>query len=401
MNLSSIFKSGATQKSEAQQCPDLLVSPDPELIERITEGYAIEGFGTPKTEAKLERVRTWAEGEYGARILILDLRHADEQQLRETVEANTTQLDVQISVIILGKSDSIRLKNWVEAQGARYLLWEGNVNGLIHNVGDLRRPGPAIGGYRARTAKRLLVLGSKGGVGVSCVSSALTHLFSAKAGLPTLLVDHDNGAVSSDLYLGIEGLKIRQNSSDLSHKEIDASIARTYLNRVNGRADALMLESVNNCVGFHAPNLLELSRQLAQDYNFIIDSVPSTLFDEVNDPGFAERYHRIYVVLDPSVSSLRAYNQLKRKLDKIPHRVILNQSRPNGDYALSMGDALEKLKMESALQLPYEAGLEKGLIQKGQSFLESKRLLRSLAAIVDELAGKRIYGGGRLRWLSR
>ncbi|WP_028108220.1 AAA family ATPase [Ferrimonas futtsuensis] len=401
MNLSSIFKSGGAEKKEASQCLDLVVSPDSELRDRVMEGYAIEGFGQPKVESSLEAVREWAESEHGARTLILDLRYADAEQLKEVVEAHTTQLDVQISVVILGESDSIKLKNWVETQGARYVLWEGNVNGLIHNVGDLRRPGPATGSYKARTAKRILVLGSKGGVGVSCVSSALVHLFSAKAGLPTLLVDHDNGAVSSDLYLGIEGLKIRQNSSDLSHKEIDASIARTYLNRVNDRADCLMLESVNNCVGFHAPNLLELSRQLAQDYNFIIDSVPSTLFDEVNDPGFAERYHRIYVVLDPSVSSLRAYNQLKSKLDKVPHRVIVNQSRPNGDYALTMADALDKLKMESAISLGYEAGLEKGLIQKGHSFIESKKLLRSLATIVDELAGKRIYGGGRLRWLSR
>ncbi|WP_028113608.1 AAA family ATPase [Ferrimonas kyonanensis] len=401
MNLSSIFKAGATEKKTVRQCGDLVISADSELLEKVTEIYAIEGFGKPLTQAVLASIRSWADKDNGSRNLVLDLRHCDEDELRLVVEANTTQLDVQINVVILGLMDSIRLKNWVESQGARYLLWEGNLNGLIHCIGELRRPGTTASGVRARTAKRILVLGCKGGVGVSCVSSALVHLFSAKAGLPTLLVEHDNGAISSDLYLGIEGLKVRQNSADLSHKEIDASIARTYLNRVNDRADSLMLESVNSCVGFHGANLLELSRQLAQDYNFIVDSVPATLFDEINDPGFVERYHRIFLVLDPSVSALRAYQQMKRKLDKVPHQVILNQSRPNGDYALSLADARDKLKMESALVLAYEPGLEKGLIQKGDGFWSSRKLLRTLAVIVDELAGKRLYGGRGLRWLSR
>ncbi|EKM32370.1 cobQ/CobB/MinD/ParA nucleotide binding domain protein, partial [Vibrio harveyi] len=69
---------------------------------------------------------------------------------------------------------------------------------------------------KSRIAKRVLMLGSKGGVGLSTISAFLSYSLSQQANLKTLLVEHDTIALNSDIFLGLKGLKAQQNSIDLN-----------------------------------------------------------------------------------------------------------------------------------------------------------------------------------------
>ncbi|MFA0026223.1 type II secretion protein, partial [Vibrio sp. 10N.261.49.A5] len=95
---------------------------------------------------------------------------------------------------------------------------------------------------KSRVAKRVLLLGSKGGIGLSSISSYLCHSLSQQASLKTLLVEHDTTALNSDIFLGVKGLKSKLSSIDLNQSELDAAIAATYVYSVKDKLDYLMLD---------------------------------------------------------------------------------------------------------------------------------------------------------------
>ncbi|MCW1890962.1 hypothetical protein OK016_24320 [Vibrio chagasii] len=78
----------------------------------------------------------------------------------------------------------------------------------------------------------------------------------AEANLKTLLVD-DSGALNSDIYIGVKGLKAKHNSIDLNQTDIDSAIAKTYVHPVKDKLDYLVLEKNVACLSGSRVNALQ------------------------------------------------------------------------------------------------------------------------------------------------
>lgn len=176
----------------------------------------------------------------------------------------------------------------------------------------------------------------------------------------------------------------------MNQRDIDSAIAQTYVSKVDDKLDYLILEKTTACVGDHASTLHNLSYQLESNYNFIVDSVPLTSFEEVHDQDFSEKYHRIYLICDPSVASLRAYNIIKKKMGKSAHQVLFIQNRPAKDYMVPLENAKERVKRKEALSFSYESGLEKLLIQQGMKAVIKSKFSLPVVEMVKDLTGKNI-----------
>lgn len=307
MDLNNLFKTSTATKKPSSEFVDLLVSDDAEFIQSVKDLYAIEGFPAPLEVPDIDSGKMPENQKI--KHVILDFRNSE--NLNHEISDITTKLDVGIRIIAVSDSDSIRLKNQVQALGAEYVLWDEHLQDLLNTI-SVSAPNTAVAN-NTRVAKRVLLLSCKGGIGLSTISSLLSYGLSEQAHLKTLLVDHDSNAFASDIFLGMKSVKPRHNSIELNQQDIDSAIAQTYVSSASEKLDYLILEKTTACVGDHASTLHNLSYQLIGNYNFIVDSVPLTSFEEIHDQDLSEKYHRIYVVCDPSVASLRAYNIIRKK----------------------------------------------------------------------------------------
>jgi len=386
MDLDILFKNSSSKMKESISARDLVVSDDAAFIESVNDLYAIEGYAKPIEVPDIDNDSTWNNSDVKLNHVILDLRGAG-NVVDQTSEI-ATRLDVSISLLVLCDVDSIKLRNQVHSLGANYVLWDADLDALLAAIKSNEEQESSV--KRTRVAKRILILGTKGGVGVSSVSSLLCHSLAGQANLKTLLVDHDSGAMNSDIYLGVKGLKAKQNSIDLNQIDIDDAIAKTYVHPVVDKLDYLVLEKNIACLSDHATTLFNLSNQLIDQYNFIIDSAPLSCYEEIHDQELSDKYHRIFVVCDPSVSSLRSYNLLKKKLGKVEHELVFNLNRPAKDFMVTLASAKERIRVKTSIDFAYEPALEKLLIQQGIGHFMKSKSSAPIANMVSTLTGKKI-----------
>lgn len=391
MDLDILFKNSTAKSKSSIEATDLIVSDDVSLIESINDLYAIEGYAKPIEVTDFDNDGAWNRSDIKLKHVILDFRHAS--NIVEQVSDIASRLDVSISLLVVCDVDSIKLRNQVHSLGATYVLWDVDLDGLLAAVKSKDEHQSVA--KRTRVAKRILVLGTKGGVGVSSVSSLLAHALSGEVNLKTLLVDHDSGAMNSDIYLGVKGLKAKQNSIDLNQIDIDDAIAKTYLHKVSEKLDYLVLERNVACLADHATILHNLSSQLIDQYNFIIDSAPLSCYEEIHDQELSEKYHRVFLVCDPSVSSLRSYNLLQKKLGKIEHEIVFNLNRPAKDFMVTLSNAKERIRVKNSVDINYEPALEKVLIQRGMSEFIKSKSAAPIAQMVTLLTGKKLKSKSR------
>ncbi|MFM2595124.1 type II secretion protein [Vibrio harveyi] len=399
MDLDNLFKTTSSSKDKKNSTIDLVVSDDLAFLQAIDELYAIEGFASPLKVDDIDD-ESWHKTNAEIKHVILDLRACSE--LISEVAEISSRLDVSISLIVLSNMDSILMRDKVLSLGANYILWDPELDGLLgalkESSADSYTP---VVKKKSRIAKRVLMLGSKGGVGVSTISAFLSHSLSQQANLKTLLVEHDTIALNSDIFLGLKGLKAQQNSIDLNQSELDAAIAGSYVKPVKDKLDFLTLEKNVACLSDHVDSLYRISNELIDQYNFIIDSMPLSAIDELTTEDISDRYNRIFIVCEPSVASLRAYNSIKKKLGKSEHRVIFSMTRSQKDYMMPLQGAKEKIKAKDAIDFAYEVNLEKLIIQQGIQNTAKLKFASAIANIVNSLTGKKVKVQKKFAWFKK
>ncbi|EKO3815375.1 MULTISPECIES: AAA family ATPase [Vibrio] len=399
MDLDNLFKTTSSSKDKKNNTIDLVVSDDLAFLQAIDELYAIEGFSSPLKVDDIDD-ESWHKTNAEIKHVILDLRACGE--LISEVAEISSRLDVSISLIVVSNMDSILMRDKVLSLGANYILWDPELDGLL---GALKESSAATFSptvkKKSRIAKRVLMLGSKGGVGVSTISAFLSHSLSQQANLKTLLVEHDTIALNSDIFLGLKGLKAQQNSIDLNQSELDAAIAGSYVKPVKDRLNFLTLEKNVACLSDHVDSLFRISNELVDQYNFIIDSMPLSAIDELTAEDISDRYNRIFIVCEPSVASLRAYHSIKKKLGKSEHRVIFSMTRSQKDYMMPLQGAKEKIKAKDAIDFAYEANLEKLIIQQGIQNTAKLKFAPAIANIVNLLTGKKVKVQKKFAWFKK
>lgn len=373
----SDFLKNTVSKSEDKDITDLLITNDQSLIESIRELYAIEQFIEPMINSQFN-IDNFSHVKINK--IIIDMRGKLDvvDELRKIIDS----LDINIHVIVISDVDSVRLEQRVQALGCCYVLWEPSLDNLLS---VLKVQNHAHSSFNIRKAKRVLILGTKGGVGVTTISSALVHLMSNQGNLKTLLVDHDICAVNSDIYLGATNFKMK--SSDIDIKEIDKTVSKTYVANISEKLGYMALEP-SNTINEHFFTLYNISEKLKEEYSFIVDSVPHLYLNCLIKDKQIFEYDRIYIICEPSISSLRSYNYLKQKIGEFEHNIIFNMLKPSKDYVISLSSSKAKIKSSNTIDIIYESGFEKTIVQRGIDDILNLKFFTSVAHMVRQLSGK-------------
>lgn len=373
--------------SEIKKNHDLIVSKDSEFIEQTIQMYLLEGATRPDVVDTLKVSNVHEYSSTNVRYIILDYRGVSESQQLSQVEELVSLLDTQIKVFVISDVDSILLHNNISYKGAAYVFWDENLNGLsssiFSNGSDSRKS-------LNRSAKRILLIGSKGGVGLTTFSSVLCSALTNRAHLNVLFVDHDANDINADSYLGIKGLKLKRNSVDLKQLEIDSVVAKGYIFNVDQKLDYLTLDRSNINDREHSDLLSKLCSEVSGDYNLIIDSVSCSAFESLNFANSNTKYNRIYIVCEPSLGSLRGYKFIKNIIQDHKHSVIINSNRPAKDYLMSVSGAKERIRSEFCYVIGYESSLDKFVFKNGIAEMRGRKYFSTIVEIVKELTGKNI-----------
>ncbi|CAM4120152.1 AAA family ATPase [Vibrio neonatus] len=360
-------KKTATPKSVApkQSGGATLFFSDNECKEAVIEAYVFEGLEEPKCfKGTPQPEKDQALGD----VVLVQLTssvdiEADAQEINATLPNNKT-------VILLGQTDSIHVLRRLEKLGFYYLPWPVDRAELIECLkqASLDERKRYESGY-FRKAKRVAVVGTKGGIGTSVIATELSVLL-AKKGSRTILVDHHYTQSNIDIILSQKDLEqVDVSSITVEPSKLDEESATSYLNEVEhnffylgftGKDKIEELEKYTNII----------SEKLARQANFMISDFSGSLDFPLNPQKLMFENDVVVLVTEPSVSGVRATQRLLDKIKDIaipqlvrPRvMVVVNHHRPEGSFNLNLEEVERFLKVKADVIIPFYKTASKQLI---------------------------------------
>ncbi|OBT15846.1 hypothetical protein A9264_06030 [Vibrio sp. UCD-FRSSP16_10] len=362
---------------------------DAECKETVLEAYNFEGLEVPTC--------------------IKGLPNSDKQQaLGDVVLVQMTQsLDIEIdaqqvnatlpnskTVILLGQTDSIHTLRRLEKMGFYYLPWPVDKLELIECLKQASRDERKRyeSGY-FRKAKRVAVVGTKGGIGTSVIGTELCSLL-AKKGSRTVLVDHHYSLSNIDIILSKKELEqVDISSITVEPSKLDEESASSYLNEVEhnflylgftGEDKLDELEKYTNTV----------SEKLSRQANFIVSDYSGSLDFPVKAETLIAEHDVVVLITEPSVSGIRATQRLLDKIKDvvIPQlvrprvMVVINHHRPEASFNLNIEEVERFLKVKADMVIPFYKTASKQLIdgKKLQALEKGKQVpFTQLAMVIN------------------
>lgn len=199
-------KKAATPKSVVpkQSGGAALFYSDAECKEAVLEAYTFEGLDAPQCIKGLPTAAKGKDQELGDVVIVQVTESLDIELDAEEINAT---LPNSKTVILLGQIDSIHTLRRLEKMGFYYLPWPVDKSELIECLrqASLDERKRYESGY-FRKAKRIAVVGTKGGIGTSVIATELCALL-AKKGSRSILVDHHYTLSNIDIILSQKDLE--------------------------------------------------------------------------------------------------------------------------------------------------------------------------------------------------
>ena len=327
-----------------------------ELIEQV---FRFEGWNIPDCvkntnpgELQLNALRD---------IVILELNES--KNVVKDAREFAAKLPNQKGVIVIGKEDTITTLRELKEMGIYYLFWPLNQEEFSEFLRHVHNNLQQLSGVnKNRKAKRVAVVGTKGGIGNTMITCELAATL-AYQGVETIQVDHQYFNSNTDILLGLKKFE-RQDTDNLSLqlRDMDEVSASNYLSKVDEHWRLLAFGGSQSADALYndSQNIADL---LSRQANFIIEDFSSSN-DFVMDPALlSDRVDLFVVVLDATVSSVRNASQIIEKIElhnlsgtaDIRILTFLNIHRPEGGFPLKKDEVERYLARPIDVHLGYAA----------------------------------------------
>ncbi len=377
-----------------------------ECLNLIQEVFRFEGWN------ELECVRsnvglTKLTQQNNSHIVILELNESD--NIVEDAKSFAGKLPTHKGVVVIGKEDAISTLRSLKDMGFYYVFWPVNkqeiADFLIHVNKNLKT---FSGVSQKRKAKRVAVVGSKGGVGTSLITTELSSLLSTQ-GSDTILVDHQYADTNIDVLLGLKDFKPRGiDEFTAPLHEMDAEGALSYLFNAQKNLRLLTIDGDMSQTDIlnYSQTLCDL---LARNTNLIIEDFSGGVNFKVEPQLLVENFDVVVLVLDASVSSVRSAKRLFEKISNLQltlssrTRVItlVNYHRPENAYVLQRPDLIKYLGADVDLEVGYCKSLAHIIIDGKRGHKHDRHINRSMELLVKLINGQPVEQKGMGSWLKK
>ncbi|NOI95476.1 MULTISPECIES: chromosome partitioning protein ParA [Vibrio] len=377
-----------------------------ECLNLVQEVFRFEGWNDPACVKATAGITKITE-QQSSHIVVLELNESS--NVVEDAKAFASKLPTHKGVVVIGKEDAISTLRSLKDMGFYYVFWPVNKQEFADFLTHVSKNLKTFSGVsQKRKAKRVAIVGAKGGVGTSFISTELGSLLSTQ-GSDTILVDHQYADTNIDVLLGLKDFKPRTiDEFTAPLHEMDEEGALSYVTnaRKNLRLLAIDGDMSQNDVLNYNQTLCEL---LARNTNFIIEDFSGAVDFKVEPQLLVENFDVVVLVFDASVSSVRSAKRLFEKIASLQltlssrTRVIMvaNYHRPQGAYVLQKPDLAKYLGANVDLEVDYCKSLAHIIIDGKRAHKHDRHVSRSMEQLVKLINGQPIDQKAMNSWLKK
>ncbi|KLV04166.1 chromosome partitioning protein ParA [Photobacterium aquae] len=372
----------------------------------VQEVFVFEGWNPPMVEKEALRSSEFDNSGLNE-IIILELNES--ANVVEDAKRFASQIPTHKGVIIFGKEDAISTLRALKDMGFYYVFWPVTKQELADFLSHVSKNLQTFSGVsNLRKAKRVAVVGSKGGVGTTMLSTEIASVL-ASDGTDTVLVDHQYEDSNIDVMLSIKGLK-RHNITEMTMPlhELDDESAISFLTKVRANLRLLALdggESDYQLLGFNRT----LCQLLGRNTNYIIEDFSASTGFRTDPLSLVEHNDVVVVVIEPSVSSVRNARRLIERIanlqisdtKKLRVLTVLNSHRPDSAFVLSKEEVAEYLTVPIDVYLPFSRSLGRLILEGKRAHKHDRQMQQSLDELVRLINGQRNETKSRVSQLLR
>jgi pilus assembly protein CpaE len=384
---------GCTLYYQSNECKDM-----------VKELFRFEGWNEPEC-VKVANGFSNQSRQQSSHIVLLELNESS--SVIDDARAFASTLPTHKGVVVIGKEDAISTLRALKEMGFYYVFWPVNKQEFADFLTHVNKNLKTFSGVsQKRKAKRVAIVGSKGGVGTSVISAELSSLLSTQ-GTDTILVDHQYADTNVDVLLALDNFKPRaidEFTAPLHEMDEEGALGFLFEVRKGFRLLSLQGEMSQSDILNYSQTLCDL---LTRNTNFIIEDFSRSVSFDVENQLLVDNFDVVVLVFDPSVSSVRA---TKRIYDKISNlqltlstrtRIILvmNYHRPDNSFVLQTTDVKKYLGQEPDLKLGYCKSLSHIILDGKRAHKHDRNISRSITHLVKLINGQPIDTGRLKNWL--
>jgi len=366
----------------------------------VKEVFSFDSLGEP--ELMDMKPNTWddffAKNTVRLDLVLIELTECD------NVIAKIAELSPQIpntaSVVVIGKEDAISTIRSLKEMGFYYVFWpvvKAELSDFIRHVVRNHHGGKGLG--KERKAKRIAVIGAKGGVGASLVACELASFLHKETHSRVMLVDHNYRDSNLDVLLGVEEYdKLDMNKSSVQVTQLDEDSAQGLMQNVCSGISLLAVDGEKASIDDCTKQTDAMVSLLMRRYNMVVEDLSASVEFPIDYSHLCEHFDSIVVVADPTVSAVRSAKRIFHNLDvaarnslKTPRSLlVLNQHRTFRDGVLYANEIEQQLKRKVDVEIAYEKSIPSVLLS-GQRFTDLRgRFSSKLVSLAGLVLGRSI-----------
>lgn len=339
-----------------------------ECKELVLKAYKFEGWEKPFCIKRDQKIRSEQMGE----VFIVDLIDCDE--VLEKAKLLNNKISNDKILVVIGKEDRINTLNALKSIGVHYLLWPLEQDDITQCIRSISKSG-GIGFEEnlSRRAKRISVIGTRGGCGTSVVTLEIASAL-AKEGSRSILVDHHYLHGNIDILLSRKDLiKVDIASITVDIELLDEDSTENYLSEINKDFLYLALDGVasQSTLEKYTESVVDKLRRKA---NFIIDDYSPSIDFPLDIGNIVSLSNIIVMVIEPSVTSIRNTQNLLDKVNEasltLTERpriiIIVNRHRPAPSFSFSCKEVERFISRKVDVEIPFYKKATSHLLDGGK-----------------------------------
>ncbi|MCE7537052.1 AAA family ATPase [Aliivibrio fischeri] len=325
----------------------------------VNESFRFDGKDEPKCVKNRDEEFRQIDLLNPPEVVIIELNAS--QDVVQDAQRLAHLLPSQVSVVIVGSEDAISTIRLLKEMGFYYLFWpvsKQECSDFMKHVLDNHEQHRGL--MANRKSKRVAMVGVKGGVGTSLISSEVSRMLSFDKGVSTLLVEHNYHGGNLDIFMGLKQHQKRIVQKGTLISNIDGTYALGLIRKITPMLSMLAIDSDELNAQELKEYTLAVQEQALKNSSVMIEDHAHLIRNEDDIIKLLQQIDVLVLVFDATVSSLRDYNRLnqlvkKNNLDNQTRVIsVLNSSRPSNSGSVSAEEIEKYSGQRATISIPYD-----------------------------------------------
>jgi pilus assembly protein CpaE len=392
-DLVDLLKKNQTEDGAKEKITSVLFYQTDKCRELVLEAYRFEGVTDPEVLTNDDLSISDHVRQQSIEVVIVELNSSD--NVTRDAERISHLLPSHASVIVIGSEDAISTIRNLKDMGFYYLFWPISKQELIDFVKSVnsnrasnRGPG------QKRRAKKISVIGAKGGVGATLIVAEVAHQLVSNKKSNCVVVDHNYYSGNIDIMMGITKFEKRPVQRGALLTSLDLTTANSLVAKQNEMLSVLSLTSDDLTFSEMNEYTESIVEMLAPEVNFFVEDLSASSMSVLSDNKSWLKSDCVILVVTPTISAVRDAARIKKLIDSQVEAdkprliVIINNVAPEKSATVKLPDIEKFLNYKPQVVLPFVANVATEITQGKRLAKSNSKLKTPLKRLVSLILGE-------------